>query len=171
MRLYSGLILVFFLIAAHGSKNPQRFEPHFALQGDTEFSKQFPVTYGKKDDGFPDTLSTRGIIERLSFSPDCGLVHGGGVLQIKLARTAGGYNSEHMYVVAPCLLSSEGREQYVGKVVCMSVKKMKQGDMCHSDYILNSIDSKGVPFYCLSWQSWKLKEFLKQVECKNQEPN
>jgi len=63
----------------------------------------------------------------------------------------------------------DGQEQYVGKAVCMTVKKMKLGDTCHSDYINNSIDSKGAPFYCLSWQSWKANEFLKQVECKMSE--
>ena len=166
MRLISGLILVFSLIAVHRTDTPQKFERDAGLQGQTENGQKFPVIYGKKDDGFPDRLTARGVIEKVSFSRDCGLVHGGGVLQIKVAGTTPDYNSEHIYVVAPCLMGPEADEQYVGKVVCMSVKKMKSGDMCHSDYIHNTMDSKGVPFYCLSWQSWKPKEFLKQVECK-----
>ncbi len=166
MRLISGLILVFFLIATHVQNTLPRFESHSALQGNTENTQEFPVIYGKKNDGFPDRLSTRGVISKVSFARDCGLVRGGGVLQIKLARTQPGYNDEHIYVIAPCLLGSEGREKYVGTVVCMSVTKMKVGDMCNSDYIHNSIDSKGVPFYCLPWKSWKPKEFLKQVDCK-----
>jgi len=51
----------------------------------------------------------------------------------------------------------------------MTVKKMERGDTCGADYIHNTIDSKGVPFYCLSWKSSKFKEFLKQVECKRNE--
>ena len=92
--------------------------------------------------------------------------HGAGVLQIKLSRTAPGYKREHIYVAAPCLLGFEGDEQYLGKEVCMTLKKMMPGDMCHADDIHNSIDSKGVPFYCPSWQSGKIKEFLRHVECK-----
>jgi hypothetical protein len=166
MRLISGLILISFLLAAHGSNTPQTFELHSELQGEPQNDQEFPVIYGKKDDGFPDRVNLRGTITKVSFARDCGLVHAGGVLHIKVARTAPGFNSEHIYVVAPCLLGPEGEEQYEGKVVCMSVKKMKLGDMCHSDYIHNNIDSKGVPFYCLLWQSWKPKEFLKQVACK-----
>jgi hypothetical protein len=147
----------------------ETLEPHRPPQGNTAERQEFPVTYGKNDDGFPDRLSTRGVIAKVSFTSDCGLVRGAGVLQIKLDRAAPGYNREHLYVVAPCLLGSEGQDQYLGKEVCMTVKKMKVGDLCHSDYIQNSIDSKGVPFYCLSWQSWKIKEFLKQVECKPNE--
>ena len=165
MRLIAGLILVFFLIAANGANIPPTLEPYSALQDDRD-DQEFPVTYGKKDDGFPDIVAARGVITKASFSRDCGIVHGGGVLQIKLARTPGGYSREHIYVAAPCLMGWEGYEQYMGKEVCMTVKKMKFGDMCNADYIHNTIDSKGVPFYCLSWQSAKFKEFLKQVECK-----
>jgi hypothetical protein len=174
MRLISGLILLFFLIAAHRPDTPQRFEPDSALQGDTKNDQEFPVVYGKKDDGFPDRVNLRGVIAKVSFSNSCGFSRGAGVLQIKLARTPPGYNREHIYVAAACLLGWEGDEQYLGKEVCMSVKKMKlsvkkmkPGDMCNADYIRNTIDSKGVPFYCLSWQSAKFKEFLKQVDCKD----
>jgi|SRR5215213_4171643 len=169
MRSISGLILVFFLFAVHSSNTSQRMAPGSALQGDTRNAQELPVIYGKKNDGFPDKLRTLGVIAKVSFASDCGLVHGGGVLQIKLAHSAPGYDREHIYVVAPCLLGFEGEEQYLGKEVCMTVKKMKLGEMCHSDYIHNTIDSKGVPFYCLSWQSGKIKEFLKQVECKTKE--
>ncbi len=167
MRLISGLILVFFMIGTHGPNTAQKFEPDSALQSDTKNNQEFPVIYGKKDDGFPDRVNLRGAITKVSFTRDCGLVHGGGVLQIKVVRTAPGYNREHIYVAAPCLLGWEGEEQYLGREVCMSVKKMKPGDLCHADYIHNTIDSKGVPFYCLLWQSGKIKEFLKQVDCKD----
>ncbi len=109
------------------------------------------------------------MITKASFTADCGFSRGAGVLQIKLARTPSGYNREHIYVAAPCLLGWEGDEQYLGKEVCMTVMKMKLGDLCHADYIHNTIDSKGAPFYCLSWQTGKFKEFLKQVECKMNE--
>ena len=169
MRLISGLILILFMIGTHGPNTPQKFEPDFALQGDTKSDQEFPVIYGKKDDGFPDRVNLRGAIVKVSFADSCGFWRSGGVLQIKIARIPPGYNSEHLYVVAPCLMGWEGDEQYAGRVVCMSVKKMKLGEMCHADYIRNSIDSKGVPFYCLSWKSWKYKEFLKQVDCKMNE--
>ena len=169
MRLVCGLIVVFFLIAAHGPITVQTFALHSALHADTQNDQEFPVIYGKKDDGFPDKLSTRGVITKTTFTADCGFWRGAGVLEIKLARTQPGYDREHVYVAAPCLLGWEGDEQYSGKEVCMTVQKMKQGDTCHADYIRNSIDSKGVPFYCLSWQSSKYKEFLKQVECKRPE--
>ena len=166
MRLIYGLILVFFMIGIHGPNTPQKFESESALQGDTQNDQEFPIIYGKKDDGFPDRVNLQGSIAKVSFAQSCGFFRSGGVLQIKLARNAQSYNHEHIYVVAPCLMGWEGDEQYQGKVVCMTVKKMKPGDKCHSDYIHNRIDSKGVPFYCLSWQSWKYKEFLKQVECR-----
>jgi len=169
MRLISGLILVFFLIAAHGRNTPHIFEPHPSLHYGIQNDQEFPVIYGKKDDGFPDRLSTRGIITKMSFTGECGFSRGAGVLQIKLTRTTPGYNGEYIYVAAPCLLGWEGDERYPGKEVCMTVKKMKQGDTCHADYIRNTIDSKGVPFYCLSWKSSEFKEFLKQVECETNE--
>ena len=53
MRLISALILVFFLIAAHGANNPHTFDSHSALHDDTKNAQEFPVIYGKKDDGFP----------------------------------------------------------------------------------------------------------------------
>jgi len=58
--LISGLILLFFLIAAHGRSTPQTFEPHSALQGGMDIDQEFPVIYGKKDDGFPDRVNLRG---------------------------------------------------------------------------------------------------------------
>lgn len=169
MRLISGFILVFFLIAANASSAPNTFEPHAPLHHVTENDQAFPVIYGKKDDGFPDKVRLRGSITKVSFAWSCGMVHEGGVLELKLARTSPEYNREHIYVVAPCLLGWEGDEQYFGKEVCMTVNKMKAGEMCHADYIRNTIDSKGVPFYCLLWQSGKIKEFLKQVQCKVEE--
>src|SRR3954454_3067474 len=102
MRWISSLILVFFLFAVHRPNTPHRMAPASALQGDTKNAQEFPVIYGKKNDGFPDKVSTLGMIAKVSFAPDCGLVHGGGVLQIKLARSAPGYDPEHIYVVAPC---------------------------------------------------------------------
>ena len=168
MRVISGLFLVFFLIAVHRLNPAQSFVPHSGVQGNAA-TQEFPVIYGKKDDGFPDNVNLRGEIGKVSFSQSCGFVRGGGVLQIKVARSTPGYDREHIYVVAPCLLGYEGYEQYPGTEVCMTVKKMKQGEMCHADYIHNTIDSKGVPFYCLSWQSAKIKEFLKQVKCKTNE--
>jgi hypothetical protein len=167
MRLISSLILIFLMIGIHGPNTPQRSEPVSAVQGDTKNNQEFPVIYGKKGDGFPDKVNLRGAIAKVSFARDCGFWRSGGVLQIKVARAAPGYNSEYIYVAAPCLLGWEGDEQYAGRVVCMNVKKMRLGDMCNSDYIINSIDSKGTPFYCLSWQSGKYKEFLKQVDCKD----
>lgn len=169
MRLIAGLILVFFLIAAPETNTPRKFEPYPALHDDTQNDQEVPITYGKKDDGFPDRLTTRGIISKMSFTRDCGFSRGAGVLQIKLARSTLGYNREYIYVAAACLLGWEGSEQYPGKEVCVSVTKMLPGDKCYADYLYNTIDSKGVPFYCLSWHSAKYKEFLKQVECKNDE--
>lgn len=169
MRLISGLILIFFMIVTHGHNVPQKFEPDSALQGDTKNDQEFPIIYGKKDDGFPDRVNLRGAIAKVSFSNSCGFWRGGGVLQIKVARSKPGYNNEHIYVAAPCLMGWEGDEQYADRIVCMSVEKMKLGDTCNSDYIRNIIDSKGVPFYCLSWRSSKFKEFLKQVDCKTNE--
>jgi hypothetical protein len=164
MRLISGSVLLFFLIAANASNTRNAIEPHSTLH-DEQNDRAVPVTYGKKDDGFPDSVTLRGQIAKVRFTGDCGVSRGAGVLQIKLARPAPGYDREHIYVVAPCLLGYEGDEQYRGKEVCMTVKKMKPGDTCSADYIQNTIDSKGVPFYCLSWKSSKYKEFLKQVEC------
>lgn len=169
MRLISGFILVFFLIAVHARNSPYTFESCATLHGQTRNDQELPVIYGKKDDGFPDSLTIRGVIRKMSFTADCGFSRGAGVLQIKPTNTFPAYNREYIYVAAPCLLGWEGDEQYPGKEVCMTVKKMKQGDTCHADFINNTIDSKGVPFYCLSWQSSKYKEFLKHVECKTNE--
>jgi hypothetical protein len=166
MRLISALILIFFLIAANASNTPHTFEPNSAQHGSKENAQELPVTYGNKDDGFPDSVKLRGLIAKVSFTGDCGFSRGAGVLQIKLARTPRGYNRDHIYVAAPCLMGYEGEEQYLGKEVCMIVKKMTRGDTCDADYVRNTIDSKGVPFYCLSWQSSKYKEFLTQVECR-----
>jgi len=165
MRLILPLILVFFLIAANASNIPHTFNPHSALP-EKDYDQELPVTYGKKDDGFPDSVHLRGVIAKMSFTGDCGFSRGAGVLQIKLARPTPGYNSEYIYVAASCLVGWEGDDQYSGKEVCITVNKMKLGDTCGADYIHNTLDSKGVPFYCLSWKSAKYKEFLKQVECK-----
>lgn len=169
MRLISGLILVFFLIAANASNTSHTFEAQSALRGAIQDDQEVPVIYGKKEDGFPDQVNLRGLIAKMSFTGNCGFSRGAGVLQIKLARRAPGYDREYTYVAAPCLLGWEGDDQYPGKEVCMTVTKMKPGDTCHADYIHNTLDSKGAPFYCLSWKSAKYKEFLKQVECKTKE--
>jgi hypothetical protein len=158
MRLISCLILVFFLIAANASNTPHTFEPHSALHADKD-DQEVPVTYGKKDDGFPDSVYLHRWIAKMSFTGNCGLSRGAGVLQIKLARTWPKYNRDYIYVAASCLLGWEGDDQYAGKAVCMTVDKMKPDDTCGADYIHNTIDSKGVPFYCLSWKSSKYKEF------------
>lgn len=166
MRLIFVLILVLFLIGANASNAPQTAAHYSALQDNRRDDQEFPVIYGKKDDGFPVSVNLRGLITKTSFTPDCGFTRGAGVLQIKLARSSPGYNGEYMYVAAACLLGWEGDDQYPGREVCMTVKKMKPGETCGADRIRNTIDSQGVPFYCLSWQSAKYKEFLKQVECK-----
>ena len=133
-------------------------------QGSSD-SSPYPVIYGQKDDGFPEKLKVRGTIEEVSMAgSDCGGIAWAGTLKVKLEGKMEGYGSESVYVLVPCFSDGRGEREYLKKCVDITVtKQYAKGKPCYYDLVANSIDSKGVPFYCLK----ELGEgkLIEKIEC------
>jgi hypothetical protein len=118
-------------------------------------SAPVPVVFGNRGDGFPEQFKLRGVIAEASFSRACGTVWWSGTLRIKLLDRVKGYPHKNVFVVVNCLSDSSNERRYLGKVVTMEVSKLYseyskiQGpDHFYFELIDNTIDSKGIPFYC-----------------------
>jgi len=126
-----------------------------------------PVVFGTTNDGLPETMKVRGRISEISFSRACGVVFWSGTLKLKLLDKIPGYPHENLYVVINCLEDSQNEAKYLNKVVEMNVTKLlprsglyREGDACYYEFIDNTINSKGVPFYCS--RIWR-DELLRQA--------
>src|SRR5688572_918505 len=92
-------------------------------------SSPCPVIYGRKDDGFPETLKLRGTIEEVSMTDSyCGVIAWAGTLKIKLENKIESYNPEYVYVLVPCFMDERGKRKYLMKCVDITVTKQYAKD-------------------------------------------
>lgn len=115
------------------------------------------VVFGKKGDGLPEKLQVVGRINKVSFSRGCGVVLWSGTIELQLIEKVASYPYKRIYVVVNCLEDSENKKKYLGKVVKLEVSKLyvryhdlrdQDPDTFYFELIDNTIDSRGLPFYC-----------------------
>ena len=129
--------------------------------------KEYPIVYGKDGDGYPNTLEVHGLITEVSLTSSfCGLVRHAGTLKLKLQDKVKGYRQDYVYVAVPCFYDLEGEKKFLNKSICISVTKMDgvgmDGKACYTDQVINRINSRGIPFYCLDVNG---EHLLEKVEC------
>ena len=122
--------------------------------------QMFPVVNGGKSDGLPEKLIARGTISRVNYAPPrCGELIFAATFEIKLDTKLRGYDHPFLYLVVPCLYQPEGTEKFLGQhVEIAATKQYEKRQPCFFDIESNSINSRGVPFYCA-----KREELLKSV--------
>lgn len=164
--LSAHLTLVLLLMTlALGQKT---YDPRIDNVTEAQASSPIHVVFGRKSDGLPETLKVRGIISEISFSRACGVVWWSGTLKIKLIDKIQGYPYDDVFVVVNCLEDSQNEKRYLNKIVEMEVSKLypryrkfRGVDTFYFELIDNTIDSKGVPFYCTKMGR---DEILKNIE-------
>lgn len=116
---------------------------------------EMPVVFGKKGDGLPERFKARGVITEVSFAPaDCGTIFWSGTIKIELLDKVEGYPHEDVFVVVPCFVDPGGEGKYLKKTVGLRVSKQYEDHRydarkpCYFEIIINTINSRGVPFYC-----------------------
>jgi len=106
--------------------------------------KFYPVIYGDEDDGLPERIKGRGIIEEITESLiSCGAFHWNGTAKIKLLKKVKGYRNEYVYVAVSCFFI---RNENLNKVIEFKLSKLRNGEM-PGGITFNSIDSKRTAFY------------------------
>lgn len=112
--------------------------------------QSFPVTYGNSNDGFPQKLKARGTITRVSYAPPrCGELIFAATFEVKLDGKLSGYDAPFVYLVVPCLYKPEGPERFLNRRVEINATKQDgKRRPCFFDIETNSVNSKGLPFYC-----------------------
>ena len=133
-------------------------------------SSPVPVVFGRKDDGFPETMTVTGVIKDLTFiKAGCGGVAWAGTLRLELKEKVSNSPPKDVFVVVGCFPDFEkfgsNRKSYLNKPVRLTVSKLYPDlrfssiiaagrDVlkvpCAFDLITNEINSKGIPFYCTS---------------------
>lgn len=109
---------------------------------------EYPIFYGKKDDGFPDVILIDGTIVEASLnSRMCGTMAFAGTMKIRLDKKIEGYNNDFVYVLVTCFFDEEGKERYLNKCVKFKVNKLYEENYQFSASLSNNSDSKGIPFY------------------------
>jgi hypothetical protein len=127
------------------------------------------VKFGKKDDGFAESLKIRGTIIELTFGQAyCGTIFWSGTVKVKLLNKIEGYPYENVFVVVPCFLDPDNEEKYLNKTINLEVSKSYDNynrydkkKPCYFEIITNNINSGGVPFYCSKLGQ---EELLKNIE-------
>lgn len=145
---------------------PSLFQPHTSTQKkgkskgrsfDARFSRQVPVVFGRRDDGFPERLEVHGVITELCFAGGkCGGNWESGTIKVKLLDNIEGYPHENVFVVVSCFYDPDFEEKkYLKKVVRLEVSKLypnynrsTEERPCYYEIITNTIKSRGTPFYC-----------------------
>jgi hypothetical protein len=138
----------------------------------SNISQPTDVVFAARNDGLPDTLKLRGTITEVSFAQaDCGVIFWSGTAKIELLEKINGYPHENVFLVVPCFVNLNNQQKYLNKVVRLEVSKLypnynhySKKTPCYFEIITNTINSRGVPFYCSLFGQ---EEILKSIE---QEP-
>lgn len=119
----------------------------FAQQGPDFSSREKPVIYGRANDGFPNTISTKGTIADVDFrEARCGGIATAGTMKIRLDTQIENYKSEFVYLVVFCAEASD-RKKFVGKKIEITAAKLVKFPYTFSVFVSNKFDSMRVPFY------------------------
>jgi hypothetical protein len=123
-----------------------------AQQAQQPGAQSFPITYGSNGDGLPRRLKVRGTITQVDYAPPrCGELIFPATFEVRLDGGAHDYKRPFVYLVVPCLYQPEGAEQELrGKrVEVTALKQDSKRRPCFYDIKTNSINSGGLPFYCV----------------------
>ena len=109
-------------------------------------SGNIPVTYGQKNDHYPDSILVQGIIrDTIPISTLCGVNFWSGTIEIELTQQIENYSGKIVFVIVPCFSHSA---ELIGKSVSLNLKKTYNGYAASNlGTIINSFDSEGIPFY------------------------
>lgn len=126
--------------------------PCGAQQAAQAGTQLFPITYGSKNDRLPSRLRAQGTITQISYAASrCGELVFPATLKVKLDKRVSGYRHPFLYLVVSCLHQPEGTEQQLlnQRIEVNARKQDGKGRPCFSDFHTSSINSRGVPFYCI----------------------
>ncbi len=133
---------------------PQKRSPEAGGPKAADVSGPVPVVFGKEGDGLPEKLKARGRVTKVSLSRACGVVIWSGTLEVTLLEKIKGYPHPKLYVVVNCLEDAD-EKQYLGREVEVEASKLyprytkfRDVSTFYFEIIDNTIDSRGVPFYC-----------------------
>lgn len=143
------LLALSLIVPCAGQRAAQQFE-----------RQSFPIAYGSRNDGFPRKLKARGTISQVNYAPPrCGELIFAATFEIKLDGKLSGYRYPFLYLVVPCLYKPDGPEEFLNQRIEISATKQDgKRRPCFFDIETNSINSKGVPFYCA-----EREELLKSI--------
>jgi hypothetical protein len=119
-----------------------------------EVSWPVQVVFGKTGDGLPEKMDVIGRITEVSFSTPCGTIAWAGTIKLELLEKSRTYPHKNVYVVMLCLQDRQNEKKYLGKVVKLKLLKLypkyrhSKDDSFYFELIENTINSRGVPFYC-----------------------
>ena len=130
-------------LAVSGFCNAQRLD-----------STSKPVIKHQKGSKLPDVLFLKGNVMEVSYGY-CGIFCMGATAKVKLANKIPRYPYLYVYLVVPCLETVLEDSSIQVRATKLFVKEKA----CYYNSIINTIDSKGVPFYKLNEkEAGKLKQ-------------
>lgn len=96
---------------------------------------------------YPKTITATGKIVAITTGISCGVFCGCGTIEIKLTEKIKDYDSLNVFVAVPCF--NVIPKDYIDKTITIKLSLLLENnnDCFWNELPMNSIDSKGVPFY------------------------